>query len=165
MWTHTCSPLPPAACGRWRFQYRGPSSHWGGPGTLSGDEPYRPLNQHTQSFIVCINKHKVNGDKNRNRGTKDCVKKPVIGLGIAVKTPEKLFLLELHKGNYLHLSNVCLQPGDSILVTSSLVAHAILHVSHLAQQRFVLHGNRGMRWGRGESCVSSHNVCLLRKKE
>lgn len=40
---------------------------------------------------------------------------------------------------YLHLGDVRLQPADGILVACSIAAHAVLHVSHLAQQRFVLH--------------------------
>lgn len=40
--------------------------------------------------------------------------------------------------NDLHLSNVLLQPCDSVLEAGRLAAHAILHLSHLAQQRFIL---------------------------
>jgi len=46
---------------------------------------------------------------------------------------------------YLHLSNIFLQSGNGILVTRGLAAHAILHLSHLAQQRFILHGNSEIR--------------------
>lgn len=44
--------------------------------------------------------------------------------------------------NHLHLGDVCLQTSNGILITSSLTAHAILHVSHLAQQGFVLNGSK-----------------------
>lgn len=46
------------------------------------------------------------------------------------------------KAYYLHLSNVFLQPCNGVLVTSSIVAHAFLHFSHLAHQRLVLKGER-----------------------
>lgn len=52
---------------------------------------------------------------------------------------------------YLHLGNVRLQPGDAILVARNIAAHAVLHVSHLAQQRFVLHGSADMK-RRGLEC-------------
>lgn len=46
---------------------------------------------------------------------------------------------------YLHLGNVRLQPGDGILVARSIAAHAVLHVSHLAQQRLILRGGADMK--------------------
>lgn len=48
---------------------------------------------------------------------------------------------------YLHLGNFFLQPCNGILETGSLTAHAVLHVSHLAQQRLVLQGNKKVRRG------------------
>lgn len=43
--TLTCSPLPPAVCGRLRSQCPEPSWYSAGPGTPSGDEPCHPVKQ------------------------------------------------------------------------------------------------------------------------
>lgn len=48
------------------------------------------------------------------------------------------FLSKNLRDRYLHLGDVGLQPGDGVLVAGAFAAHAVLHVSHLAQEGLVL---------------------------